>query len=250
MSGEAPPVPVLEVEGERTFDSSLARLKLEIALVRSTTDYDRYVRTDGLFSCQKAAVDLVNEDELVFQIVHQVEELWMKTACHLLIDIEAALHRRDGEHAIRRFRPLHRLLGLMNQQLRVLDCLTPESYAEIRDGLGQGSGQDSPGYRELQKRLQSLWDSYRRYLERQSCRLQDVYDATDAQFEPFVLAECLVKADLRLAEFRTVHFALVERVLGLETVSLKGKPTASLAATLDKRCFPELWAARGAAGRL
>jgi tryptophan 2,3-dioxygenase len=31
-----------------------------------------------LFACQKPADQLVNEDELAFQIVHQVEELWMK----------------------------------------------------------------------------------------------------------------------------------------------------------------------------
>ena len=49
-------------------------------------DYCIYLNVKELYSCQKDFSKLCNQDELQFQIVHQVEELWMKlmkktTAC-------------------------------------------------------------------------------------------------------------------------------------------------------------------------
>ncbi|RWF14244.1 MAG: tryptophan 2,3-dioxygenase, partial [Mesorhizobium sp.] len=40
-------------------------------------DYGVYLRCDKLLACQKPLAEMVNADELQFQIVHQVEELWM-----------------------------------------------------------------------------------------------------------------------------------------------------------------------------
>ena len=41
-------------------------------------DYEIYLDTKRLLSCQKDFDKLCNADELQFQIAHQVEELWMK----------------------------------------------------------------------------------------------------------------------------------------------------------------------------
>ena len=46
------------------------------------TDYEKYIRTEELLSLQKPAAQLTCHDELQFQMVHQVAELWMKLLEH------------------------------------------------------------------------------------------------------------------------------------------------------------------------
>ncbi|WP_433709817.1 hypothetical protein ACQP2U_25550 [Nocardia sp. CA-084685] len=44
-------------------------------------DYARYMRTDRLLDLQRRPDESVHRDELLFQIVHQSTELWLKLAC-------------------------------------------------------------------------------------------------------------------------------------------------------------------------
>jgi tryptophan 2,3-dioxygenase len=44
----------------------------------TSLDCELYLQTAALLGCQKSFDELRNPDELQFQIVHQVEELWMK----------------------------------------------------------------------------------------------------------------------------------------------------------------------------
>ncbi|TIM79573.1 MAG: tryptophan 2,3-dioxygenase, partial [Mesorhizobium sp.] len=50
-------------------------------------DYGVYLSCDKLLACQKPLAEMVNADELQFQIVHQVEELWMKLITYTLVDV-------------------------------------------------------------------------------------------------------------------------------------------------------------------
>ena len=54
----------------------------------SGLDYELYLNTEALLACQKPFSALCNKDELQFQIVHQVEELWMKLIAYTLLDID------------------------------------------------------------------------------------------------------------------------------------------------------------------
>ena len=49
-------------------------------------DYERYMRTDTLLSLQRMPEEVVHRDELLFQIVHQSTELWLKLACSELVE--------------------------------------------------------------------------------------------------------------------------------------------------------------------
>ena len=40
-----------------------------------TLDYELYLNTKALLSCQRRFEEFCNQDELQFQIVHQIEEL-------------------------------------------------------------------------------------------------------------------------------------------------------------------------------
>ncbi len=50
-----------------------------------TLDYELYLNTKALLSCQTKYQELCNADELQFQIVHQVEELWMKLIAYYFV---------------------------------------------------------------------------------------------------------------------------------------------------------------------
>src|ERR1700682_1338448 len=52
-----------------------------------TLDYELYLNTKALLSCQKDFKEFCNPDELQFQVVHQVEEMWMKLIAYTLLDI-------------------------------------------------------------------------------------------------------------------------------------------------------------------
>src|SRR5262245_53269778 len=58
-----------------------ARACYPYAMARAPlTDYEKYIRTEELLALQKT--QLTCHDELQFQIVHQVAELWMKLIEH------------------------------------------------------------------------------------------------------------------------------------------------------------------------
>jgi len=116
-----------------------------------TLDYELYLKTKALLTCQSDFDKLCNHDEMQFQIVHQVEELWMKLIAYTLLDIDEYLQQEDTNRVITLFRRVHRTQRMMIQQVPLLETMSPKEYQEIRKKLGNGSGQESPGFRVLLK---------------------------------------------------------------------------------------------------
>src|SRR6202158_573015 len=125
-----------------------------------TLDYEIYLNTKALLSCQKDFKDFCNADELQFQLVHQVEELWMKLIVYSLLDIDDYLQQENTNRVITLFRRVHTVQSLMTQQIALLEIMSPKEYQEIRLRLGNGSGQESPGFRVLLKMYQPIWSSF------------------------------------------------------------------------------------------
>ncbi|HZO49893.1 MAG TPA: hypothetical protein VFB26_07085 [Gaiellaceae bacterium] len=46
----------------------------------AASDYERYLLTDELLALQKPEQERAHHDELLFQVVHQSSELWLKLA--------------------------------------------------------------------------------------------------------------------------------------------------------------------------
>ena len=57
------------------------------------SDYERYLNTEALLSLQKGPDEWVHRDELLFQVVHQSSELWLKLATS---DVDEAARFVDG----------------------------------------------------------------------------------------------------------------------------------------------------------
>lgn len=209
------------------------------------TDYEKYIRTEGLLALQKTADELSCHDEMQFQIVHQVAELWMK-----LIEFEvrhvAELLGQDrlalASSTLRRIGRIQRLIAV---QLDLLDTMSPKAYMTVRASLGRGSGQESPGFRTMLRLPgEVMWPAFEALLERKGVTLREIYEEPEAQHELFSLAEGLVNYDQLLQAWRHRHLMLVYRIIGVGTPSLKGKPSDLLAHGMKQRFFPKLWEVR------
>src|SRR3954471_18825290 len=97
------------------------------------TDYEKYLRTEELLSLQKAPESLTCHDELQFQVVHQVAELWMKLTEHELLFAAQGLASGEVPRALRSLARVRQIQVLLEQQLALLDTMAPKDYMTIRN---------------------------------------------------------------------------------------------------------------------
>lgn len=205
-------------------------------------DYGVYLAVDRLLDCQKPLSDLCTPDELQFQIVHQVEELWMKLIAFTLGEIGDHMAARETMRILTLFDRVNRIMRLMTSQLALLETMSPFDYQSIRLQLGNGSGQESPGFQTLLTISQPLWVQYKAaYLEPAGRTVADVYDIGYKHDDAYMVAEALVEFDEQFQIFRAVHIYLIHRSIGMGSKSLKGRPVELLNAGTRHRFFPELW---------
>ncbi|MEU2988703.1 tryptophan 2,3-dioxygenase family protein [Micromonospora aurantiaca] len=207
------------------------------------TDYARYMRIDDLLSLQKGPGEWVHPDELLFQVVHQSSELWLKlTRSHLA---RALAHMAADQPSAAELL-LHRAaeaLRLITEHLRILRSLPPAQFAVIRTALGNGSGFESPGWRLLREATTELDIAFARLLS--SLRLTPVDLYRGQPSDPlYRLAEALVELDERIALWRTEHYSVATRVIGQGVLGTGRTPVDSLTKLIAHRRFPTLWEAR------
>lgn len=208
-------------------------------------DYEIYLNTKALLSCQKDFPALCNRDELQFQIVHQVEELWMKLIAFTLLDIDDYLQQGNTNRVLTLFRRVHITLRLMTDQLGLLETMSPKEYQQIRLQLGHGSGQESPGFRVLLKMYHPLWLSFqKRYLLDAGLTVENLYNSGYSHSDGYMVAESLAEYDELFQKFRYHHLQLIHRSIGLGAKSLKGRAVELLENGLRVQFFPELWDVR------
>ena len=210
-----------------------------------TLDYELYLNTKALLTCQTKFEELCNADELQFQIVHQVEELWMKLIAYTLLDIDEYTRQENTNRVITLFRRVHAAQRLMIEQVALLETMSPKEYQGIRLRLGNGSGQESPGFRVLLKMYQPLWSSFQEhYLNKRGLTLEKVYDTEYSHSDAYVVAEALAEFDELFQKFRHEHMQLIHRTIGFGAKSLKGRPVEILEEGMRHKFFPELWEIR------
>ena len=205
-------------------------------------DYGVYLQADKLLQCQKPLADMVNADELQFQIVHQVEELWMKLIAYTLVDVLDYLEKEDTHRVVTLMGRVHRLMRMMTAQLDLLETMSPKEYQQIRLQLGNGSGQESPGFKLILRMPPDLWRAFKAaYLDGRGLTVEDIYDDHYDHGDSYVVAEALIEFDELFQKFRANHLYLIHRSIGLGARSLKGRPVEILEGGARHRFFPELW---------
>ncbi|MGF9966963.1 tryptophan 2,3-dioxygenase [Bacillus rhizoplanae] len=115
---------------------------------RNNMTYGEYLQLDSLLSSQKRLSD--HHDEMLFIVIHQASELWMKLILH---ELEAAIESIKNEKLAPAFKMLARVSKIQSQIIQswdILATLTPAEYIEFRDSLGQASGFQSFQYRMIE----------------------------------------------------------------------------------------------------
>jgi len=116
--------------------------------LRESMSYGDYLRLDKLLDAQRPCSG--QHDEMLFIVIHQASELWMKLCIH---ELEAALDhvRRDVlGPAFKMLARVARVQAQLAQSWDVLATMTPYDYSAFRESLGRSSGFQSFQYRSLE----------------------------------------------------------------------------------------------------
>ncbi len=205
------------------------------------SDYENYVRTDELLSLQKGPDEWEHRDELLFAVVHQSSELWLKLA---ISEVGEAVAQLKGNNLREAHRLLSRAVLCIHQTHNALDMLekmSPWDYQQVRRALGHGSGFDSPGFNGLRKAVPQLGIEFHRLLSDMKLDLLTLF-LNDRHYEDlYQLAEWLLELDERISLWRARHFKVVERSIGMKVQGTQGTPVEVLAKLNSFSFFPELW---------
>jgi len=122
---------------------------IELDLSGRTT-YGGYLRLDQLLSAQQPLTQPPHHDEMLFIVMHQVAELWMKLIIHELTSAIAHLRIDDVNECLKILARVKHVQRQLFEQWAVLETLTPAEYLEFRDALGSSSGFQSLQYRIIE----------------------------------------------------------------------------------------------------
>jgi tryptophan 2,3-dioxygenase len=243
--------------------------------------YGSYLEIDELLGLQHPLSKPEHHDEMLFIIIHQVYELWFKLILHELDATMAAMDRDDLLRVAKHFRRIHAIQRILEQQVDVLETMTPQEFNRFRDNLNPASGFQSVQFREiefacglrrtdvlkyielddaqrarLERRMAhpSLYDHAKELLRRRGFEVDSseallesfrrIYTQENEYYDLHLLLEDLIEFDERLLLWRGRHIRMVERMIGQKMGTGGSLGAAYLAKTLDSRLFPELWEVR------
>ncbi|NRB24593.1 tryptophan 2,3-dioxygenase [Shewanella sp.] len=110
--------------------------------------YGDYLKLNQVLSAQQPLSD--QHDEMLFIVIHQASELWLKLAGHELSSAVKNIQEGDFGHAFKVISRVKQILNQLTQSWNILSTLTPVDYLKFRDTLGHSSGFQSYGYRKVE----------------------------------------------------------------------------------------------------
>jgi len=243
--------------------------------------YGSYLKVNELLELQQPLSRPQHHDEMLFIIIHQVYELWFKQLLHEIDATMQALDRDDLLRVAKHFRRIHTIQRLLEEQVDVLETMTPQEFNQFRDHLNPASGFQSVQFRELEyacgvrrgdllkyielsdaqrARLErranepSLYDRVKALLERRGFAagsseellesFRRIYTNEARNYDLYMLLEDLIEFDERFLLWRGRHVRMVERMIGQKQGTGGSSGARYLESTLAFRFFPELWEVR------
>src|SRR5262245_53552073 len=113
--------------------------------------YADYLKLDQLLAAQRPLSEL--HDEMLFIVIHQTKELWMKELLHELRLAILLIEADRFAEAYKAMARISRIQAVMTLSWDVLSTLTPVDYLKFRNVLGTASGFQSEQLREIEFRL-------------------------------------------------------------------------------------------------
>ncbi|MDE2466549.1 MAG: tryptophan 2,3-dioxygenase [Alphaproteobacteria bacterium] len=118
---------------------------------RDAMSYGDYLHLTQLMDCQHPLSGA--HDEMLFIIIHQSSELWIKLCLHEITGAIAHIRADDLGPAFKMMARVGRVQAQLIQSWDVLSTMTPFDYGSFRSALGKASGFQSFQYRMLEFRL-------------------------------------------------------------------------------------------------
>lgn len=113
--------------------------------------YAGYLALDQLLAVQHPRSD--EHDEMLFVIIHQTKELWLKQILHEVALAQAQVRAGDLVPAYKSLARVSRIQAVMTQSWDILATMTPADYLRFRGELGASSGFQSDQFRRLEAML-------------------------------------------------------------------------------------------------
>lgn len=117
----------------------------------SDMTYARYLDLDTLLSAQNPVSD--QHDEMLFVVIHQTKELWLKQILHEVALAQRLVRAGDLVPAYKSLARVSRIQAVMTQSWDILATMTPADYLRFRGVLGSSSGFQSDQFRRLETML-------------------------------------------------------------------------------------------------
>jgi tryptophan 2,3-dioxygenase len=113
--------------------------------------YAGYLSLDTLLNAQNPRSH--HHDEMLFVIIHQAKELWLKQILHEVALAQSLIRAGDLVPAYKSLARVSRIQSVMTQSWDILATMTPSDYLQFRGDLGASSGFQSDQFRRLETML-------------------------------------------------------------------------------------------------
>ena len=125
-------------------------VKLDFQAGGPRQTYSDFLKLDQLLSLQEPIQDPPQRDELLFVIIHQVSELWLKLLYAELDEARRSIREDDLKTCSKTMARSKAIQEQLISAWKVLLTMTTADYISFRSGLGQSSGLQSAGYRMVE----------------------------------------------------------------------------------------------------
>jgi tryptophan 2,3-dioxygenase len=110
--------------------------------------YTSYLNLDRVLAAQEPLSEA--HDEMLFIVIHQASELWLKLCLHELGAARTAIREDRLSPAFKMMSRVARIQAQLIQSWEVLATITPADYSVMRPSLGSSSGFQSHQYRTME----------------------------------------------------------------------------------------------------
>ncbi|WAC60130.1 tryptophan 2,3-dioxygenase [Brevundimonas sp. SL130] len=117
----------------------------------SDITYAGYLALDDLLATQHPLSD--QHDEMLFVVIHQTKELWLKQILHEVALAQTMVRAGDLVPAYKSLARVSRIQAVMTQSWDILSTMTPADYLRFRGSLGSSSGFQSDQFRRFEAML-------------------------------------------------------------------------------------------------
>lgn len=117
----------------------------------SDITYSGYLALDDLLAAQHPLSD--QHDEMLFVVIHQTKELWLKQILHEVALAQSLIRAGDLVPAYKSLARVSRIQAVMTMSWDILATMTPADYLRFRGELGTSSGFQSDQFRRFEYML-------------------------------------------------------------------------------------------------